>query len=191
MTREESLHKIKRLFSWLTISPENLLFVPTILVEEIQKWPEVIEMLKDSVQEGTSAPQLHGWQHLDYAAEPQSKIERHLDMSLEWFNTVLGYAPTIWATPWGAKASTAMDLACAKYYIKVETTENTIGPGRAVEILKGSPIQPVPADTSIPTIFSHFYDAGLNLRRVAEICKHGYPKAKELYGNGKKGTDWL
>lgn len=83
----------------------KFLHIPTILCGQIQQWPETVRFIRDETEEGRMAPQLHGWEHIDYAKLSRVEIEHDLTKCIRWMQDNLGVRPTKFYTPWGANAS--------------------------------------------------------------------------------------
>lgn len=186
-TKERGEHRFNQIHRWI-VQSKSLIHVPTILVEDIQKYPNIIDLIKTETAAGKMDPQLHGYQHIDYGAITPEEIDEHLVKSIKWFQTVLNKEPTVWATPWGAYSETIKEAA-SKRFLEVETTANIIPPGRAVEIAKNA--------NSIrvlfgQTVMTHWWSLGLNILRLVEIANYGSYKTAarkrpQLFGD-KDGT---
>ena len=68
------LTKFKMVHDWICEVPETLIHVPTILVTEIQEFPEAIEYIRQETAEGRMLPEIHGWSHKDYASLNSAEI---------------------------------------------------------------------------------------------------------------------
>jgi peptidoglycan/xylan/chitin deacetylase (PgdA/CDA1 family) len=180
--REKIIRQINKLFVWLN-DVENLKFIPTILVSEIQDFPEAVELVKTSPY-----AELHGFQHVNYGELSREEIENHLKQSIEWFEKTLDRRPKVWYTPWGSWTKDIGDAAFSLGFDEVQsltpssivrhypegyqTSEPLVSPNQAVQRLESRD------DNFI--VFCHWYDRGLNLRRIAEMCKHGPIQAKKI-----------
>jgi peptidoglycan/xylan/chitin deacetylase (PgdA/CDA1 family) len=160
-------------------------------VKEISEFPEAVELLQDYTIKGLCSPQLHGYEHINYGDDKEGNPEMtvveilaHLEHSMEWFTDNLGFEPSIWATPWGARNDHMLEAA-AMFDIKIETTEGIITPGEAVsQLRKGNSIDGC-------TIMDHWWKKGLNVLRLVEIIKAGsYELAaearKDIFNEEKK-----
>lgn len=157
---------------WLEQTP-LIEHVPTILVEDIQKYPNTIKLIQEKTKEGKMFPQLHGWQHVGYGELPEKEIIAHLEKCFEWFNTTLGYSPTIWATPWGGE-NEKLDKIADIFGMKVEGVKNCYDPGRWLRETEqqNSPLFNV-------TVMEHWWVSGLKLLRISNVIQHrGYKEAK-------------
>lgn len=98
----DTFKRFKGVHELICKAPQALLHVPTILVEDIQKFPEAIEYVKAETAAGRMRPELHGLQHIDYGTLKLTEIVKHLDESILWFVENIEIMPTKWYTPWGA-----------------------------------------------------------------------------------------
>lgn len=175
LSREKSVRQIHKIHRWACQALNKVIHIPTIVVDDMKNWPDVTEFLRIETEAGRMSPQLHGFQHIDYAKLSLSEIEDHLERSILWFRKELSVEPSVWATPWGGKNET-MEEAAKKFCLEIETTEKTINPGKAVTITKT--YNPMLLDGH--TIFAHWWERGLNILRFIEVLNRGsYEKAKE------------
>ena len=184
-TNERAENRFKQIHRWICQQPDSMIHIPTILVTEIQDFPNIIELVRQETLEGTMSPQLHGYEHISYGELDQDVIEDHLDKSMVWFGENLGIEPSIWATPWGGTSDT-MVAAASKYCLEIETV-NSAYPynfGKAIEIAKDKGVQALHNET----VFGHWWNKGLKLLRLVEIVKYGgYEEAiKGRKDNGQK-----
>lgn len=98
---ERSFNCFKGVHKTICSSPK-LKHVPAVLVEDLQRLPEVTAYLQMETFEGRMFPELHGLRHIDYGALPELEVVEQLVTAMEWFETTFGYAPKKWYTPWGA-----------------------------------------------------------------------------------------
>lgn len=174
---ERSEHRFRQKHRWITQVPGKIIHVPVIIVKDIEKFPAVIEFIKEETKEGRMSPQIHGLEHIDYGTLSLITIEDHLKQCLEWFDEKLNVKPTTWCTPWGGW-SYNMKKAADKFYLDVETTHPTIKPSRAIELCKDIGVDNLVKNN--PIVLDHWYDKGLNILRLVEIVKYGsYPEAAE------------
>jgi peptidoglycan/xylan/chitin deacetylase (PgdA/CDA1 family) len=184
-SREKAIRQFTKIHRWTT-QTSLVTHIPTILVEDIQKYPEVITLVEQETKEGRMSPELHGYHHIDYCSQPEDVIEEHLEKSFKWFRETLDIEPTIWCTPWGGTNKKIEDIA-KKHHLTVETTHNTVSPGIAVKVMKRNP-----AGMFGHTIMDHWWKRGLQLLRVVDILKYGsYEEAKEWdKANRGKNSIW-
>ena len=157
---------------WVHQAGNKVQYTPTILVEDIAKYSEVIEYIKHSTAEGKMAPALHGYQHIDYGSLPDQIVKDHLSKSLDWFHDYLWYTPSVWATPWGAYTNRLKDLAW-EFSLKLEGVQGLHSPGSWLDVARKEGFCSSP-------VFDHWWVRGQKLLRVVEVIKAGsYDIAKE------------
>lgn len=173
LTHEKCVRQITKIGRWLHQAIEAFEYVPTIIVSNMEAFPEVTALIKSGTEEGAISPQIHGYEHIDYGKLKQDEIESHLDLCMTWFDKELNTVPTVWATPWGG-TSPAIVQAATKFSLTVETTKLTIPPGKAISICKSfDSIEPLHGRT----IMLHWWEKGLRLLRLVEIHR------RKSYGN--------
>jgi len=163
--------RLKQIHSWILESPK-LMHVPTILCSEIQGFPDAIKFVKEETLAGRMMPQLHGWEHIDYAKLHLSAIKTHLEDSKHFMIDNLNVCPTRWYTPWGANAP-HLYVAAKECGLKLIDTSGIIelgGPtGVLINLQNGVPIDYLDGRE----IFLHWWQRGLRLWRLALVAKHG------------------
>lgn len=163
--------RLKQIHGWICESP-RLMHVPTILCKEIQAFPDAVKFVKEETLAGRMLPQLHGWEHIDYAKLHHAAIVTHLEDSKHWMIDNLNVCPTRWYTPWGANAP-HLYVAAKACDLKLIDTSGIIelaGPNGVLATLKkGVPIDYLDGCE----IFLHWWQRGLRLWRLALIAKHG------------------
>jgi hypothetical protein len=85
------------------------LHVPTILVTEIQDFPDAIDFIEAETKAGRMEPQWHGYTHVDYAKKERYEIHRDIVESQTLFMEMFGVNFTKFYTPWGANADHIKD----------------------------------------------------------------------------------
>ena len=73
----QGLKRFKQIHNWVAEVP-GILHIPTILVTEIQQFPEGIEFVREETAKGKMRPELHGLEHIDY-----NKLSRRRDRDWE------------------------------------------------------------------------------------------------------------
>lgn len=101
--------------------------VPAIVCNPIQQYPEIIEFIKQEMDKGTMTPQLHGWDHVDYAIFSPYELELNFEQCLEWFNSTLGIVPSIFYTPWGGN-STEIEQAANNFGMELIDCSSVVSP---------------------------------------------------------------
>lgn len=163
--------RLKQIHEWICESPK-LMHVPTILCTEIKAFPTAINFIREETHAGRMLPQLHGWEHIDYAKLHHAAIVTHLEDSKHWMIDNLDVCPTRWYTPWGANAP-HLYTAANECGLKLIDTSNRIvleGPNGVLATLqKGVPVDYLDGRE----IFLHWWQRGLRLWRLALVAKHG------------------
>jgi hypothetical protein len=148
----------------------DVIRTPAILCQDIEKFPECVEWIRQQTLEEFIYPDLHGWDHGPYAPRCQPEIEEHLDKAFDWFKRNLGVLPVRWVTPHGTDTP-AIQAAAANYSLVVETTTYpVIDQKQADTILRET------WDTSIfegRVIMNHWWERGLRLYRICRVLEHG------------------
>lgn len=166
--RPRAIRRINAFQRWMK-DINQIKYQPTILVSEIQEYPEVVTNLNIGIKEGYVYPMIHGYKHIDYGSLSQLDIEIHLEKCMDWFKKVFDYVPKQWATPWGAK-SIQMKNAAKKFDLEVQTTQNTIDVKKAIYHLKnGSNIDIFHNQL----ILEHWWNRGSTLLKFIDCIKYG------------------
>ena len=171
--RKDPQKRFAQICRWLEQTP-HIKHVPTILVEDIQKYPETIELIKLKTSQGKMFPELHGWEHVDYNKLTETEIAKHLFKSIRWFENMLGIRPTIWATPWGAEGE-KLSILAGDFGLTVEGVASCWDPGKWLNETskQDSPIMGV-------TVMDHWWTTGLRLLRISAVVQHNsFSLAKE------------
>ena len=72
------LGRLKQIHEWICEVPDKMIHVPTILVLEIQEFPEAIEWVRQETAEGRMLPEIHPLSHKDYASLTEKQIQAEL-----------------------------------------------------------------------------------------------------------------
>lgn len=83
---------------------EKFLHVPAILCADIEKFSDAINFIERETKEGRMAPELHGWNHIDYGKMTEKEIDEDLSKCLDWFNKALKLTPKLFYTPWAGES---------------------------------------------------------------------------------------
>jgi len=173
---DNPLKKLQMIHEWMLEVPDKLIHVPTILVTEIQEFPEAIEWIRQETLEGRMLPEIHGLSHKDYAALTPDEIKRDMEYCRDWIYVHLGHRPTKFYTPWGAgfdARGAHIRPACAEIGIEVVTCEHinklngrygvvqNLKDGKSIDYLEGD------------EIFLHWWESMARLKRIVEVIKHG------------------
>lgn len=173
--RYKAISRVKQIHRWLMQKPDIFIHVPTIVVDQMNNWPEITKFLQEEVKENRIFPQIHGYSHVDYNSLPDEEVYNHLREAIKWFDSTLGFYPSVWATPWGAESRRLRDIA-RTFNLTVEGVKKVIDPGAAVQLaLQHGSVGCLYGKT----IFTHWWNRGLNLLRLVEIAKYGAEEARE------------
>jgi len=88
----------------------KVLHVPTILVTEIQEFPDCIDYIWEETCAGRMRPEIHGFKHIDYGKLPPAEIREHLLRCMDFILHQFHYLPTKFYTPWGASTQDIRDV---------------------------------------------------------------------------------
>ena len=173
---EDELGRVKQVHEWICEVPDQMIHIPTILVTEIQDFPECIEWLKQETQEGRVIPEIHGLSHKDYGGLSSKEVILELEECIEWIYNTLGHRPTRFYTPWGAGADergSHLKEDAASLQLELVTCERitkmTGRNGVIRRMMEGT-------DNSFlddHEIFTHWWQGGSRLKRIVEVLKHG------------------
>ncbi len=167
------LKRVQQLHRWMIEVPEHFIHVPTILVKDIQDFPEAVAFIEEETKEGRMLPEIHGLEHIDYGALSPSVIVDHLEQCLTWFHDTLDYTPTKFYTPWGAMdediqaSSNSLGLTAVgvDVYWSLEKTTARLRKTTMPDEIQGE------------EIFMHWWSRGLRLKRLVMAVKYGSWKA--------------
>jgi hypothetical protein len=170
------LGRLKQIHEWICEVPDQLIHVPTILILEIQEFPEAIRWMQEETAEGRMLPEIHGLSHKDYAALTEKEIIAELNVCRDWIDYKFGHVATKFYTPWGAGADERgahIRPAAASIGIELVTCENLTKlcgrQGVVQELMDGRGIDYIDGGE----IFLHWWEGGSRLKRVVEVIKHG------------------
>ena len=172
----DPLAKLKMVHEWICEVPKTLIHVPTILVTEIQEFPECIEFVRQETAEGRMRPEIHGLRHIDYAALEYDEIVNQLEYCRGWIKRKLGCDVTRFYTPWGAgedKRGAHIRPAAAAVGLELVTCADIHKMngryGVIQELMDGRDISYLDGDE----IFLHWWENVTRLKRIVEVIKHG------------------
>ncbi len=170
------LKKFQMVHEWICEVPEKLIHVPTILVTEIQEFPEAIKFIRQETAEGRMVPEIHGLEHIDYAALEHDEIVNQLEYCRGWIKKNLGCDVTRFYTPWGAgfdergahirpaTESIGLELVTCEDIHKMNGRYGVIQ-----ELKDGNTIDYL----DDKEIFLHWWENVTRLKRIVEVIKHG------------------
>lgn len=167
----DPLKHFKTVHNWIC-ETDKLLHVPTILVTEIQQFPEAIEYVREETAAGRMRPEIHGFQHIDYAKLSKEEIEDHLKRCYQFMYEKLGCVPNRFYTPWGANAPHIKEAAnnLGLQLIDCSNLNKLQGRYGIVQRLRDGED---PKFLEEQEIFFHWWEGGLRIKRVIEVLKHG------------------
>jgi peptidoglycan/xylan/chitin deacetylase (PgdA/CDA1 family) len=175
---DNELGRLKQIHEWICEVPDSLIHVPTILVTEIQEFPEAIEWVRQETVEGRMLPEIHGLSHKDYASLSEVEIASELTECCEWIYKQFGHVATKFYSPWGAgfdARGAHIKPAAASIGIELVTCENISKLsgryGVVQEMKDGRDINYL--NDFNGEIFMHWWEGGSRLKRVVEMIKHG------------------
>jgi peptidoglycan/xylan/chitin deacetylase (PgdA/CDA1 family) len=175
-SKGDEFTKFKMIHEWICEVPDSLIHVPTILVTEIQEFPDCIEYIRQETAEGRMLPEIHGLTHHDHAALTAKEISMELSECQDWIFDNLGHTPTKFYTPWGAGSDArgahikgaakdvGLELVTCEQIVKLEGrlgVINALKAGWDIKYLNGG------------EIFLHWWQNATRLKRVIEVIKHG------------------
>ncbi len=180
---ENELDRVKQIHEWICEVPDRMIHIPTILVTEIQEFPEAVEWVRQETQEGRMLPEIHGFEHVNYAELTYETVVNQLEYCAGWIRRKFDYEPTRWYTPWGA----GEDEAGAHLRPAAEAVGLTLVTCKNINKLNGryGVIQELKDGRDLSyldnqEIFMHWWTGGSRLKRVVEVAKHGsWVAAKE------------
>jgi peptidoglycan/xylan/chitin deacetylase (PgdA/CDA1 family) len=178
---DSELGRFKQVHEWICEVPETLIHVPTILVTEIQQFPEAIDFVRQETAEGRMMPEIHGLEHKDYSKLTFEEIGSELNQCRDWIYEQFGHEPTKFYSPWGAgfkgsvngahirpaAAAVGIELVTCEYISKLNGRYGVVkelSNGRDISYLE---------NTHDKEIFMHWWEGGSRLKRVVEVIKHG------------------
>lgn len=188
----DPLDKFKKVHK-LICESNRLIHIPAILVNHnistgspgVVDFPGAVEFIQEETDDGRMLPEVHGWEHVDYAKLSFKRVVDDLERCQDFIWMHFGRIPTKWYTPWGANASHLWEAAeqvnlelvdCSKIN-KLQGRYGVVkrlSDGENIDYLEGN------------EIFMHWWQGGSHLRRVIEVLKCGtWIKAVEANeGNG-------
>ena len=173
---ENELDRVKQIHEWICEVPDKLIHVPTILITEIQEFPEAVEWIRQETLEGRMLPEIHGLRHINYAELEYDEVVNHLEYCRGWIQRKFDYDATRWYTPWGAgedEVGAHLRPAAEAVGLTMVTCKNINkmnGRYGVVQELKDG------RDLSYldnQEIFLHWWEGGCRLKRIVEVIKHG------------------
>ena len=173
-----SFSRFKQIHEWcLAVKSYPVMHVPAILTEDIQRFPECVEYIKEETERERMDPQLHGVAHVDPDTFGYEGLIEQLKIGKGWMEDNLGVTPTRYYTPWGAgeadgqewmwKAATKCDLKL----ITCEGYNKLNGRHGMVQQLKDGHDPRTFLEGK--EIFMHWWSRGERLQRVLQAIEAG------------------
>jgi peptidoglycan/xylan/chitin deacetylase (PgdA/CDA1 family) len=173
--------KFTKYHRWMLEGLEFFKHVPTILVRDIQQFPKIIEYIREETAEGRMFPELHGYEHVDYANLPEKEVDEHLERSVEWMERELRVRPKKFYTPWGADANNpVISSTSAKYGLTPIDISKVVMLGKAVALVKENSIEISYRHLKGREILTHWWQRGLRVPRIVKSFRHGGWEAAAL-----------
>ncbi len=173
---ENELNRVKQIHEWICEVPDRMIHIPTILVTEIQEFPEAVEWVRQETAEGRMLPEIHGFEHVNYAELDYETVVNQLEYCAGWIRRKFDYEATRWYTPWGA----GEDEAGAHLRPAAEAVGLTMVTCKSINKLNGryGVVQELKDGRDLSyldnqEIFMHWWTGGARLKRVVEVAKHG------------------
>jgi len=164
----KELQKFKKHVNWC--KNIDILLTPAVLCQDIEKFPECIEYIREETEQGNLYPDLHGYDHGPYADRSVDEVKKHLEMSIEWFYKNLGVTPIRWVTPHGANTVQMQDAARVFGLVIEDTSYPVLDQKELDTDLR------LNKDLSVMKnriLMVHWWERGLRLYRIARIIEYG------------------
>ena len=189
-SHKDPVKHFKTVHEWICETPK-LLHRPGILVHNVKKdgtrglsgFPEAMEYIKAETAAGRMAPQIHGYEHIDYGKLSSQEVADHLRYCQDFIWKNFNFDPLIWYTPWGASAPHLHEVTELMGIKLVDCSKIHKLAGRhgVVQRLRDGDDGTYLEEDEI---FFHWWEGGVRLKRVIEFFKHGtWDKAKENNGD--------
>lgn len=179
--RKTPLERFKQIHRWICDTPK-LLHVPTLVVEPLMSHPEAVKFIREETEMGRMAPEIHGFQHIDYGKLSQDEIIADLMTCKEFLRREIGVEAKKWYTPWGANTPIMQQSASLCGLELVDCSG--INPPSVV-MQRATAGENIEIFMDEEEIFIHWWERGMRLKRIIEILKHGSIVA------AKAANDWF
>ena len=127
--------RFKGFHNMVLMDPRHFIHVPAILVREIQEFPECIQYVREETAAGRMLPEIHGWEHKDYAALTPEAIVKEIGDAQDFIEDQFNYTPKFWYSPHGAGSDARgahLKWAAEELGLTLVTCENVIKPSALV-----------------------------------------------------------
>jgi hypothetical protein len=102
---------LRNIHNMILTYPKQLIHVPAILCRNVQEFPEAIPFIRQEAEAGRMLPEIHGWDHIDYANFTYDGMCFDLKRCIQFMETKLGVKASKFYTPWGANTETIQRAA--------------------------------------------------------------------------------
>ena len=179
----DPLKHFKTVHEWICETPK-LLHIPTIVVRPLSEMSEAVAYIKEQTKLYKMSPQVHGYEHIDYAKLTVQEIKDHLMKCKDFLFDEFDVIPSKWYTPWGANAPHLYEAADETGLTLIDCSRIYKMNGRYGIIQLAKEGKDIEKFLHKKEIFFHWWEGGMRLKRVIEIVKHGsYEAAKTANGN--------
>lgn len=176
---DDPFKKFQQVHRWIC-GTTKLLHVPTILVTEIQEFPDCIAYIREETKEGRMQPEIHGFKHIDYGKLTKEEVIEHLNICKDFLYEEFDRIATKFYTPWGGNSSLLREASseCNLQLVDCSDINKLNGRYGIMQRIKDGENPEVFLENK--EVFYHWWQGGLRLKRLAEVLKHGsLEKAKE------------
>lgn len=102
LSHEQAINRFKEVHK--IIIDGGAVHVVALICGTLDQFSGGIEFLKEAYNKEELLPEIHGWQHVDYALYPFREIIYDLNRCIDLIQKNFEYTPTKFYTPWGANA---------------------------------------------------------------------------------------
>jgi peptidoglycan/xylan/chitin deacetylase (PgdA/CDA1 family) len=144
--------------------------VPTLIISQLEEFPECIEYIREETKQGRMEPELHGMFHVDYGTLSPQHIREHLAESIDWMESYVGRSPEYWYTPWG-QCTPHMLEAAQMYNLELVGVDRDWSLGKVTSRLREGRISL--AELEERDLFFHWWEGGCRVLRLAKVLNLG------------------
>jgi len=156
------LARFQQMHEWICLCPQ-MIHVPTLIVEDLQEFPECVEYIRQETAAGRMLPEFHCMFHVPYSDLSVEHVTEHLVEGIEWMEENIGRTPEFWYTPWGsdqdwlkaAAGECGLTLVGVDKHWVVNRVTARLAAGEPVESLQGK------------EIMFHWWEGGCRIARLA------------------------
>ena len=168
--RRDSEYRFRQIHRYCLEAPNDIIHVPTIVVEDLKKFPGTVEYIRSETQCNRMLPELHGLQHhTDCGSLPKSEVLDQLGEAIEWMIEELDVRPQKWYTPWGANSPMLQEVAEALDLDLIDCSQ-LIEPSAVLHHIERT------GDLDHfrgKEVFIHWWNRGIRVRKISGIYKFG------------------